>query len=367
MKSGESWFGRPELDEDGAITGWWFYDADDKHFKYWIEHNVPHILVLHDLDTGTSYWVHITSDRVVSTGKGSKILIPNTNVLDADHLDALMQVALGDRGPAPWEGSAWLGGPAILGPDRIRYALMAPRLIAPHPNLAVSAYEPEEAVAVLMKMRLTELRPSKPRYFETNAPDHAACRDSDDWRWRFYAALYEYVVDGGDVNALHELALHKAASPAQHAAAACVLAAILIEAHMPDEAMAVVDEELKADECGPIDHAWLSMHRARCLAELGHIEEAVAQAIQVQSLRRTHPGDPTAMAVVGAAADLVFTLSGWGEKPIADAVTGRDTLAAWWRTQEVAWGLQFKANEDFKEWAQDTTVSWGKSDRVVRR
>lgn len=59
------------------------------------------------------------------------------------------------------------------------------------------------------------------------------------------------------------------------------------------------------------------------------------------------------MAIVGAGADLIFSLSDWGASPIADVVAGTDTLAAWWRTQEIASGLEFKAAEDFKTWAHD--------------
>jgi hypothetical protein len=73
------------------------------------------------------------------------------------------------------------------------------------------------------------------------------------------------------------------------------------------------------------------------------------------------------MAIVGAAADLIFSLSDWGASPIADVVAGRDTLAAWWRTQEIASGLEFKAGEDFKKWAQDRSITWGKTDQTWLR
>ena len=124
---------------------------------------------------------------------------------------------------------------------------------------------------------------------------------------------------------------------------------------------------LESDDCSPIDHAWLLIQRGRCLAEIGDVDGAIEQAVQVQGLRRSHPGDPTAMAIVGAAADLIFSLSDWGARPIADVVAGRDTLAAWWRTQEIASGLEFKAGEDFKTWAQDRSISWGKSDQTWLR
>jgi hypothetical protein len=364
VKSGDSWFKSPEYDGSGQVVGWWFFDSDGKHFKYWRDHNVPHILVLHDLTTGTSYWVHITPDRFVSTGKGSKILVPADNTIDEGHLAELLDVATGQRKPAQWEGSAFQGNEPILRPDRLRHALLTPRLIAPHPNLDVAGYQPDEAVAVLVKMRLRELRPSKPPFWQTKAPDLEACRASKDWEWRFYAALYGYLVEGRDLGAIRQLIDADDASPHQRAAAGAILAALLVETKQPAEALEVLDRLIEADDCEPTDHSWLLIHRARCLAELGDLEQALQQAIEVQGLRTIAPHDPTALAIVGAAADLIFGISSWTSRNVADAVTGRDTLAAWWRTQEVAWALQEKAREDFKEWAEDATVSWGKSDQT---
>jgi len=365
IKSGESWFKSPERDDSGQVLGWWFSDTDGKHFKYWKDHNVPHILVLHDLDSGISHWVHVTSDRFVSTGKGSKILVPADQTIDEEDLSALLAVATGQRKPAQWEGSAFMGNEPILRPDRLRNALLTPRLIAPHPNLAVEDYQPDEAIAILAKMRLRELLPSKSPYWKTKAPDLEACRASKDWEWRFYAALYSSLVEGGSgLDAVRELIGADDATAHQRAAAAAVVAGLLVETNQPGDALEVLDRLIEADECDPTDHSWLALHRARCLAELGHLEQALEAAVEVQGLRTVAPHDPTAMAIVGAAADLIFGISSWASRNVADAVTGRDTLAAWWLTQEVAWALQEKAREDFQEWAEDRTVSWGKSDQT---
>lgn len=364
VKSGDSWFRSPERDAAGEIIGWWFADSDGAHLKHWKDHNVPHILVLHDLNSGTSYWVLITSDRIVSTGKGSKILVPIGNTIDEDHLDDLLEVATGHRKPAQWEGSAFEGGEPILRPDRLRYALLTPRLIAPHPNLAVDGYQPDEAIALLVKMRLREIRPSKSPYSETKAPDLAACRASKEWGWRFYAALHSFLIEGVDLGAVRELIDAADALPYQRAAAAAVVAALLVETNQPNDALQVLDPLIEADVCEPTDHAWLILHRARCSAELGDLDQALESAVEVQALRTIAPHDPTAMAIVGAATDLIFGISSWASRNVADAVTGRDTLAAWWRTQEVAWALQEKAREDFKNWAEDKTITWGKSDQT---
>ncbi|SEB31641.1 HEAT repeat domain-containing protein [Rhodococcus koreensis] len=121
---------------------------------------------------------------------------------------------------------------------------------------------------------------------------------------------------------------------------------------------------LDTDDCCPVDHAWLSLHRARCLAELGDLEQARDLAIEVQVLRNVAPHDPTAMTIMGASTDLIFTTSSWEAQKVPEAITGRDTLAAWWRTQEISWGLQHQFESNFKHWYQDSSTWWGASDQT---
>lgn len=47
------YFSKPKIDVAGEITGWTFRDTHE-HFKYWLDHAVPHIVVLHDLEHGVS-------------------------------------------------------------------------------------------------------------------------------------------------------------------------------------------------------------------------------------------------------------------------------------------------------------------------
>jgi hypothetical protein len=326
---------------------------------------VAHLLVLHDQGTNNSYWVHVTPDQVVSTGKGAKIRVPAGQTIDADHFDQLLAVALGQREPAQWEGSAWEGARTMLPQNQLRHALLAPRLVAPHPNRTVQDYTPAEAIAMVVKMRLRELAPSRSPYWETKAPDLEQCRQSADWAWRFYAALHDVLVDGADdIGPLVALSEDKEAQPFERAAAAAAAAALLVERGRPCEGLEVVDQRIAADDSNPVDHGWLLMHRARCLAEAGKLEAARECAIEVHGLRASSPRDPSAMALVGAAADLIFSTEDWPSRSVSDAITGRDTVAAWWRTQEVAWALQFQAREDFKQWARDSGVTWGKSDQA---
>lgn len=129
VKGGPSYFGRPKGDKS-APEGWWYPESTKGHFDYWTGHALPHLLILHDGTTGVSYWVHVTADAVVSTGKGAKVLVPAANTLDETQLNRLMAVAATGRPDVPLEGTLWRGGAPTASADQLRFAMIAPRLIA---------------------------------------------------------------------------------------------------------------------------------------------------------------------------------------------------------------------------------------------
>lgn len=109
VKTGPAYFKRHEGDPS-APEGWWYAESTKDHFDYWTSHALPHLLVLHDHTANTSYWVHVTADGVVDTGRGARILVPSTNTLDANHRDELMAIAGTARADVPFEGTVWAGG-----------------------------------------------------------------------------------------------------------------------------------------------------------------------------------------------------------------------------------------------------------------
>ncbi|WOC14032.1 hypothetical protein MP11Mi_31440 [Gordonia sp. MP11Mi] len=364
VKSGDSWFRRPTNVDAGQEEGWWFADNDDKHTTYWAEHRVPHLLILHDQSAEASFWVHVTPDKVISTGKGVKLLVPKANTIDPDHAQELVQIAVGDREGFKWEGSAWNAGVSTPRRDRLRYALLTPRLIAPHPNLTVKELTPESAIALLVKVRLEDLDPR--RRNETKAPTLQEARESEVWAWQLYAATNDCIAEGAGTEAIESL-ISTATEPFERAAAAALACALLVESGKPQEALNVVTLVLDRDDCEPVDHSWLLVHKARCLAELGRIEDAYEHAIRVQTTQSLPSQDPTAMAILGSSADLVFAASRWDTNNMAAAITGRDTRASWWRTQEVSWGLQHHWDAAFKNWAQDARQATGAGNTTWRR
>jgi hypothetical protein len=139
VKTGEGFLREPVRDSSGEITGWWFRDRDHEHADHWLGHVLPHILVLHDPNSGSSYWAPLRSDTVINTGHGVKILIPRANTIDESQREELVAVAASHRRVSPWEGSAWTGAVSIPHSGLLRHALLVPRLFVPRQGITTAA------------------------------------------------------------------------------------------------------------------------------------------------------------------------------------------------------------------------------------
>ena len=63
-----------------AANGW-HYPVTKKHARYWLNHSLPVVLVLADLDSRQCYWQVIDSDTLVPTGKNFKVFVPQENLV----------------------------------------------------------------------------------------------------------------------------------------------------------------------------------------------------------------------------------------------------------------------------------------------
>ena len=88
IKGGPSWFQEYDSQEDAFV-----FRETAKHFSYWLDHCLPNIVVLCDLETRQAFWQRITRHTVVSTGKGRKLLVPKAQQVQADSLEKLKQIA----------------------------------------------------------------------------------------------------------------------------------------------------------------------------------------------------------------------------------------------------------------------------------
>lgn len=359
VKSGASYFREPVL-EAGELVGWWFRDDDREHIDSWLSHSVPVLIILRDLDTRVSHWAHVTREAVVSTGQGAKVLVSAANTLDNDHLDELLAVAGAHQPGVQWEGSVWQAGGEIGLPDRLRHALIAPRLVAPHPNAPrEEALEAPQAVAMLVQARLSDLgaRLGGPA---GAGPFLDSARQSDDWEWRFFAATHARAVED-ELDPLLEC-VDGAPTPERVACAVSATASALVERGRANEAAALLDTAITRDDASPVDHAWLHIQRARVHAEIGLVPAAREDALVAQGARLAAPNDATASAISGAAAILLFNTSNWGERDVADVISGADTASSWWRAQTASRGLGDVVDQTFKSWSRDEAVTFGGED-----
>lgn len=69
IKTGASWF--QESTEDGYV-----FRGGNEHLKYWIEHSLPVLIILHNPDTNISFWQAIKTENVIPTNKAWKIIVP---------------------------------------------------------------------------------------------------------------------------------------------------------------------------------------------------------------------------------------------------------------------------------------------------
>lgn len=190
VKSGTSNLDEP-IREGNKHVGWWVR-VTPRHAAYWLDNALPHILVLYDHTTKRCHWVHLTNNSVIQTGLGRKVRVPAVQVVHATQIEALLAVAASARGAVPLEGTAWTGA-APKGPtDHLRYALVAPRLIAPHPNSGLMPATEAEVIALLMQARVDDVW-TRSRHID-DVPSLEEARDHGVWAWRFAAASADWLL-----------------------------------------------------------------------------------------------------------------------------------------------------------------------------
>ncbi|GAA4893156.1 DUF4365 domain-containing protein [Actinomycetospora straminea] len=363
------YFSEPVTDAvTGQVSGWWFRDEDRRHVDSWLRYEVPHLLVLHDANTRTSFWTHITEVAVVPTGKGAKVFVPANQTIDLGHRDQLLAVAATQRPHLVWEGSAWRGPGSIAPTALLRHALIVPRLVAPHPNLTLTApLTPEQALALVARVQINDLRHRLA--MQPLDDDLQEALDQPGWAWRLTRALLHQLTNGERDEVL--AAMEAANDPAERVAATVIAAAALLGLGNAEEADRLLVTTLERDDAHPIDHAWLSLQHARCLIELGRDDDAREHLLVTQRARSAYPDDLTASAIGGIGAIALYRITrretpGRNDKEetgrLADGVAGLDTTAVWWRALDTTDALRASANQAYRVWARDTAITWAARD-----
>ena len=376
VKSGSSYF-KPEVsDKSGQRVGWYYRESDADHFDDWVTHCLPHLLVLHDPQSRVSYWTHVTADAVESSGKGCKILVPATQTITNDNGYNLFEVARQQKAAPDIEGTVFHGMRAgiPLG-RRLRYALIAPRLIAPHHNVGIrEPVDAEQAVALLSQGRFRALDLFARRH--SSVPDPRCA--SPHWAWSFVSAIWEWMKLGS----IEKLRTAHCCAPTREtkAASGVLLACALRRLGDYEQALTVLDSLVKANELAPVDQGWVLVHRARTRVEVGNIAGAHNDVTAALRSLAGDDDDITVSPLASAAVWQIFATSDStnrngpdGEaaeeeavneeeaaddedlgtfRDIGEILTASDTAVSWWRSQMVAWGLAEVQHAGFRSWAE---------------
>lgn len=276
VKTGPSYFRRKRRMPDGDLEGWWYSERRVEHFDDWVTHGLPHLVVLCDLDQNVAYWVHVTADAVQPAGRGCKILVRADQTIDDHHADALLRVAATQRAAPALEGSVpWAGGGAVAPGKKLRYALIAPRLLAPHPNAGQDeAIDAFAGVALAAQGRFRDLKRFSEQH--SSVPDLANPGQDCDWVWLLMAAIWQWE-STGSTEPLRSV--FESAPDARCAAASGVLLACALgRLEQPEAALEVLDELVEGDELQPVDYGWVLVQRSRIRAEIGDIAGGRADA-----------------------------------------------------------------------------------------
>lgn len=356
VKAGKSYFKKPHLDGKKEVLGWWYYEAGTKHFDAWVTHCLPHLLILHDSDKNVSYWVHVTTDTVTSTRQGCKILVPAHQTIDQQHADDLLAVASEQRAAPALEGTAFSAAAEHIAPARrLRHALVAPRLIAPHPNVGYDrVIDSVEGVALLTEGRIQDLEQFANKHPDVPNPENASA--NSDWTWRFVAAIWNWA----QTDSVHQLREVFASAPTTDAKAASgvFLACTLGRTEQHASALTALDDLLGEDCLPPIDHGWVLVQRSRIKAETGDISGARDDAVAAQRFFVGDADDVTVSALESAAAWVLFETGFFKESDLAKLLTASDTAVSWWRSETISSALSATELSRYRSWVEDSSVSF---------
>jgi hypothetical protein len=199
-----------------------------------------------------------------------------------------LDIAATTRPQPEWQGSAWGGAPLLAARGVLRQALLAPRLVTPYRNTGLGVITAAQGIAMLMQARVADLNHIADRH--PSVPSIEEAKTSPDWTWRLFGALGHRLITG-EVDVLQPASVDAPSTAARTAATVAAVAG-LVEEDQSDQAVLLLGKALQLDDAEPVDHAWLTVQYARCLAEIGELQQARDTAVRVSgvSIPRTHGG-----------------------------------------------------------------------------
>ncbi|WP_439591857.1 DUF4365 domain-containing protein [Microbacterium sp.] len=356
VKTGDSWF-REVTTQDGR-PGWWFRESALGHESYWVNHHIPHILVMQDQSRTRQVWARLNRASVKRTAQGLRVFVPADQTVNAGVAPLWATIAAEAREGHSFEGARWSFEISDVDQDEWpRYALLASRIVAPHPNRGVGdRLDWPQAVALCVQanpMAWAEVAENRPEI-----PTVADARVSEDPGWRFAAAIHAWV--SGSTSELEKLNESTLPKPLQVATAVCV-AAILADR---DDWPAATDvlRQVRRENESSADQAWVAVQLGWALFEQGRIDDARVQFEASLAMHGAFSSSLTNSAIRSAGILWLFDMAPAFTGDLASAAQASDTTLSWWNTQQVEDALNDYLRRAFKRWAHDASISIGASD-----
>jgi len=353
VKTGASFFGEPGV-VDGQ-NGWWFREADKRHAEYWINHHVPHVLILQTADMKTCVWTVLDRKTIEDTGAGIKVFVPAQQVLEAQWKPRWIELVTEARKLLSFEGARWtFSVTQVPEADWARYGLLAPRLVAPHRNKGYSSdINWTEAVGTVAAgepdqwPRFAQQRPAVP-----SVEDAFLLADPG---WRFASAVHKWVL--GDAAALTSVDASDFSRPLQVALAICNATAAIDRYDLVKATETLLSAQ-DLDEVS-VDQMWLGVHLAHVRRLQGNLSAAKSLLETCLVTAAALTSDLITSALRSACILGLFDLAPGLSGDVAAAVAAADNSVSWWRTHSAAHGLEVDAKKRFKKWAGNKSITIG--------
>lgn len=352
VKTGDSFF-KERTEVDGRAD-WWFRESSKEHADYWANYHVPHILVLQSGDMSKRIWVELNRTTIRETGEGIKVFVPEEQVLDEKWKPHWIEIVTEARKLLSFEGARWTFSISqVPESEWARYALLVPRMVAPHPNKGYSSsINWAEALAICANGD-----PNQWGHFagqHPEVPDEKSALSNSDPGWRFAAAVDKWL--RGDPSELEKLDSVDFSESLRTALAICSAVSALDHYDL-NRAMAVLKSAIERELSR--DQVWLQVHLAHVYKLQGNIDEAKKILEDCLSGSAALTADITVSALRSACILGLFELAPVFSQDVSSVVTAADNTVAWWRTHPVARGLEVDARGRFKRWSGDRSITIG--------
>nr|WP_278103861.1 DUF4365 domain-containing protein [Microbacterium proteolyticum] len=345
------------LPDDGRRqAGWWFRESDRAHEAYWANHHIPHLLVMQDSTRQRRLWARLDRTTIRRTKKGLRVFVPDDQQLGDGAAAEWTRLAASARETYSLEGARWKFSIRDVPEEEwARYALIASRIVAPHPNQGIgNQLLWPEAVALCLQATPHYWREASARNAEIMTPNAAA--DSTDPGWQFASAVYQLM--NGDTTRLESLVAEQLPD---HIAVARAVCLSLIRLDADDRSGAIELLRSVRNSETSLEQAWVAIQLGWALYDNGGITEARQQFAASLAMHDSFASGPINSAIRSAGILALFDLAP-DSGDLAAAVQAFDTTLSWWRAQQFEAALNDYLRRGFNRWGNDRSRIIGGSD-----